>query len=100
MFLQLMAPDETTGRARPRTPTWILPILEAERYQRFSRRRSGGVGYDAVRELVNTRKLRTLVRKLPPGNALREFVLKDPEEIPLDRLEDYWTLAVHALLPR
>ena len=98
---------------RTGTPLWIWPLVKQPKPKdrRFGNWVTRGDGKEVdvrtgrVRPpgLVSIRSLKATVRKLPTGEgagALRALVLQDPDDVPLARLADYWTVALHALSPR
>ncbi len=94
------------------TPSWIWPLVaQPKPKEHVGVRVSRGDGKEVdvrtgrVRPpgLVSIRSPKNVVRKLPPGQgagALRALVLGDPDDVPLARLADYWTVALHAVPPR
>ncbi len=94
------------------TPSWIWPLVKHSKPKEhpgiWVARGDGKVvdvrtGREYPAGWVSIRSLKSVVRKLPPGQgagALRALVLGDPDDVPLARLADYWTVALHAVPPR
>ncbi len=94
------------------TPSWIWPLVKQSKPKAhlgtWVARGDGKVvdvrtGREYPPGLVSIRSLKNVVRKLPAGQgagALRALVLGDPDDLPVARLVDYWTVALHAVPPR
>lgn len=106
--------------ANYRTPAWVRPLVRhpkptaREIVRRFDFDASADMTDDELRQglvrgrkedlnahgVTSTRPLKYVVRKLPNGNAARDFILNDPDVVPLQRLADYWRVTISAVLPK
>ncbi len=94
------------------TPSWIWPLVRQPKPKEhvgiWVARADGELvdlrtGKLYPPGLVSIQSLKNVVRKLPAGQgagALRALVLGDPDDVPVARLADYWTVALHAVPPR
>ena len=51
-------------------------------------------------ELFDITSIKKIARKLQKGNAFREFVLGEPDDVPASPLNEHFNLATFAVLPK